>query len=383
MFNRFGFNYNNIYSTQEEDIKTTPDHYETDVNRPIPPIYFECPYSEIRVEIGSDMADEVGVFTKFILEAVQKNYTPEKISSSIAIAISVVEEEIDYLCGIGFINKKENHEFALTEAGIRFHKLLETIENFNRNSQILMLNRYTSQVEIPFTQEHVPTENSLKLPARTKDIFLKNRNFENSKEIVLSHFHSFFENLTDQQIDSVYIQITSAIPGTSRYFYLDKHPSWKENQPQQIHERGSIYLKHPIDTITYRYTDNEYEKYKNLIDTLEKIMQFAPDLLSDKAACFLKKAAKIRSANDRNEKVYFDIITGFPVDEAFYLSEADIKGKNAIVAEVPLEIPDNDTESVMLDYDEVIRISEHSIEHSLYQPVFFDELIPYGKENDE
>lgn len=258
------------------------------------------------------MLDDIGQFTKFILWAIGKGYKLNEIDQIIELGEYVILEEIIYLCKIGFIIEK-NDTYSLSENGLSYLKLIDTIEYINSLDILAHVNCFTGKVQ-EFNgqnyEKNVLNEDIQNLPMLVSKQFFYNKNYANSREFILENYDELFQDLSETQKESIYIEIASDRDIKYVIYELNEIPNADFDFSKEILFSPNLLLKRPIQKFSYSIKDERLEKYRNVLSTLSMVEKFDKELLSLKSLDMIGWEDEEKKFNKGNTVICVDACKG-------------------------------------------------------------------------
>lgn len=302
------------------------------------PIRFACPILAVKFKVGSELLDEAGRFTRFVLQALASGYTAHDINATIEVGEYQVLEEINYLCKTGFASES-SPGYALSEKGLAYVHLIEAVEKINALPPVAAVNCFSGAVQaaaVCFPKEKIDN-GALFLPDSVNKQLFYNKNYGNAREFVLEQYSEFFTDLDESLTESIYVQISSVDIGNVRYllYELNEVPAADYEVPPESAGEKLVYIDRNIERIFYMLQDERLEKYRNALDSLDSFRHFDKELLTPKALSLLALADMEKEVNKNPSFVLVDS----------HRNEV-IRSINVPKAERPsLHIPDNRSSS--------------------------------------
>lgn len=304
-----------------------------------------CPMVKAIVKINSEILDDAGQFTKFILWTIGSGYTVENIDSIIELGEYVIQEELLYLTQIGFL-VKDHDKYLLSDNGKSYLNLISTVEKINSMNIPVHINCYTGEVMGLITNTY-SLENSpdiQKLPDIIARQFFYNKDYANSKEYLLKNYMDLFENINEGQKESLYTEIISERTVEYILLRLDDIPSVTENSWLITSDTSAVILRHTIANISFKVVDERLNNYRNVLETLSLLKMFDEALLSQKAAEIIVWKNNEIIANKTMKGIFLDLATNELLNN---IEKHHIKGTYSII-QLPkhYEVEDIDLEEM-------------------------------------
>lgn len=271
-----------------------------------------CPVVKAKININSGMLDDIGQFTKFILWAIGKGYSLNEIDQVIELGEYMILEEIVYLCNIGFVIDN-NNSYSLTENGLTYIKLIDTIENVNTLGISVHINCFTGEVQ-KFNEHYYNIDGIngkiQKLPEIVSKQFFYNKNYANSREFVFENFTELFQDLNEIHKESINIEL-KIDKGTKYVIYeLSEVPSVEFDYSNEAITGPALLFKRAIQKFSYSYKDERLENYRNVLPTLSMMKKFDKELLSPKSFDLILWENEEREINKGNAVICVDAYKG-------------------------------------------------------------------------
>lgn len=271
-----------------------------------------CPVIKAKININSGMLDDIGQFTKFILWAIGKGYSLNEIDQVIELGEYLILEEVVYLCKIGFVIDN-NNSYSLTENGLTYLKLIDTVENVNTLGISVHINCFTGEVQ-KFNEHYYNIDDIngkiQKLPEIVSKQFFYNKNYANSREFVFKNYTELFQDLNEVHKESIYIEI-KIDKGTKYVIYeLSEAPSVEFDYCNETITGPALLFKRAIQKFSYNYKDERLENYRNVLSTLSMIKKFDKELLSLKSLNMILWENEEREINKGNTVICVDAYKG-------------------------------------------------------------------------
>lgn len=304
------------------------------------------------ISVGSDRLDDLGQFTKFILWAVNKEYSIHDISEAIELSELIVEDEVAYLQQIGFVQENDAGQFV-TETGLGYIALLSAIDSFNTQKHTARLNYFSGDLsEInPLVVTTLPSNENV-LPEKLSKFIVQNRDYHPLQKYAKSKFEHAFSHLRPEFYESLYFYMSSGVHDAvvyQKYKILDIPALCKQSTNSGD---TMLILERELLKYEFTYTDDRLLRYRSVLDTLEKLHQFDSTLLSDAADTLLQWAKNEQIVNATTKPLIFDTATGTPLEE--YPPAPPINTRN--IPYIPkLHIPPREC-----SYSDYINISSNS-----------------------
>ncbi|MNB92464.1 hypothetical protein D3C75_395680 [compost metagenome] len=298
-----------------------------------------CPVNKARISLYSDMLDDMGQFTKFILWSIGKGYSLEKIDEVIELGEYLIREELLYLCKIGFL-VEENDQYILSENGKSYLSLMNVIETINRSDIQVEINYYTGQVSAAnrrcFDSSRLDKDIP-KLPKRVSRHFFYNKNFANAKELIMNEYADCFTELSERQKESLYV-ILDCDKETSyvQYSLADADaPSMVYEMDKWNSNDASILLKRTVYCHKFAYVDHRLDRYRNVLSTLRSLSNFEKDLLSPHSYDIMLLENEEKRINEALAPLYLDTYSGEVCER---IQRSPIPRSNQRIADIYLPV---------------------------------------------
>lgn len=289
------------------------------------PIKVYCPIMNATLVINSKLLEQMSEFTQFILYSIGKGSLPKDIVKTVDLGTYIVEEEINYLIKIGLIYL-ENERYYLSEKGKEYYDVIKIIENIGEEDLKVQINCFNGQIISPIKEVKLNKdieENIQKLKVKVVKELYQNRDFANSREYIFQKLGEVFEENENINLDNIYITIDYERGDLNIPIYINDVNSIKNIQNiSNYHESKSkcnseeitleedseknIQLKREILQIEVEVTYEELEKYKNTLTTLQNLLLFDQELLSDKSKYLLDLWERQKNIK---KIIYFDTVT--------------------------------------------------------------------------
>lgn len=277
---------------------------------------FFCPVIKSKLTVQSEMLDEVGQFTKFILWSLSEGYTINDIDMTIELGDFVVIEEINYLCNIGFLIDS-GERYTLTENGKMYLSLIKTVEYVNTLELNVLINCYTGEVQkyngVIFCKDSITAEYQ-KLPEAVSRQFFYNLNYSNSREFLFNNYENLFNELNESQIKSINVGLICEKEIHYIKYTLEEIPSISIDYSSMLNGAPCLLLSRSYLKNNYKIFDERIENYRNVIPTLMMIDKFENGLLSDKALDFISYYNEEKQLNQEELVFFLDMYSGETVD---------------------------------------------------------------------
>lgn len=277
------------------------------------PISIFCPMVSAKVTISSELLDDIGQFTKFIIWALGSGYMTDDIDNVIEIGDYVIKDEMNYLCEVGMMQHSDE-SYSLTRLGNEYFTLIKVIDEFNSLEIIAHINCHTGLLEPPREKIYSFDEaNNLghRLSSIIAKEFLQNKDYENAKEYVFSNLGEMFVNLNQKQIKSIYVELKNEWQEFYKHLILESVPDFNEDmQSEAVKDVQSILLKRTIYSFQYKVINNDLNYYRNAIDTLKILKNLDANLLSDKSFELINLKNEESSINAGIKPIYLDAVSG-------------------------------------------------------------------------
>ncbi|MGC7872082.1 hypothetical protein ACPUYX_11200 [Desulfosporosinus sp. SYSU MS00001] len=271
-----------------------------------------CPVLKAKININCATLDDVGQFTKFILWAIGNGYNLSEIDRVIELGEYVVLEEVIYLCKIGFVIEN-NNTYSLSENGVTYLRLIDTLENVNSLDILVHINCFTGEVQK--FNEHNYDKNSLneeiqKLPEIVSRKFFFNKNYANSREFLFENYSELFQDLSETHKESIYIEIESDKETKYIIYELNQVPSADFDYSNETIIGPTLLFKRPIKKFSYSMKDERLENYRNVLSTLAMLEKFDEELLSYKSHNLILMEDEEKKINKGNTVIFVDAFKG-------------------------------------------------------------------------
>lgn len=271
-----------------------------------------CPVIQGKIRINSGMLDDIGQFTKFILWAIGKGYKLNEIDQIIELGEYVILEEIIYLCKIGFVIEN-NDTYILSENGLTYLKLIDTIEKVNSMNISIHINCFTGEVqhfnEFNYERNNL-NEEIQKLPKIVSKQFFYNKNYANSREFLFDNYNELIKDLSDALKESIYLEIESEKETKYVIYELTEIPSADYDFSNENLSGSTLLFKRPIQKFSYSIKDERLQNYRNVLSTLFMIEKFDKELLSSKSLDMILWEAEEKKFNTGNMVINVDACKG-------------------------------------------------------------------------
>lgn len=295
------------------------------------PINIFCPMVSAKVTINSELMDDIGQFTKFIIWAFGSGYETDDINNVIELGEYVIQDELNYLCEIGMMQHLDEN-YSLTRLGNEYFTLIKSIDEFNSMEITVHINCHTGLIESPREKKYsFDDANNLgyRLSSIVAKEFFQNKDYENSKEYIFAHYKEMFASLNQKQIDSIYVEIDNEWQEFYKHLILDSVPDFNEDmRSEAVKDVQSILLKRTVYSLKYKIVNCDLDYYRSAIDTLKTLKKFDAGLLSDKALEIIDLKNEESSINDGITLLYLDSVFGELSD---WILNNNVKERKAVI----------------------------------------------------
>ncbi|MDR3154589.1 MAG: hypothetical protein LBW85_10065 [Deltaproteobacteria bacterium] len=283
-----------------------------------PAIELYCPVQEVKITVGSKLLDDMGQFSKFILSAAGEGHTAKEVSETIEIKEYVVNDEMNYLRSIGFIQDGSDGKQLISESGKSYLNLIACVSGFNGKEVKAQLNCYTGMItELNPRRKRELNANDTVLPSQVNRYLVHNRNFENSKDYVISAYEGDFRGLNKTQEDSIYVNVEVEDTRTVDHvkYVLETLPELADREGDPHPKHHVICLERELNEYRRVYRNASLEAYRNVLPTLRNVLDFDDTLLSDAAKRLLRLEEAENLINGKAGTIVIDAATGEEVPE--------------------------------------------------------------------
>jgi len=279
----------------------------------------EIPFLKATLILSTNLLDELGSFSSFLLIASEEKATVEEICRVTQLQKFVILEEYRYLTKIGLVEQSTDELFLLTQRGHQFVNLIHVVEQFNKERHLVLINCITGCFEV-YQEPNIEKEVSLqKLPSKIIYELYQNENPFNAKEILLEHF-SFPEEVTEELNIEVELEYTpiylsrsiKRIPQAEEQPLFSINEPGEEDEPVRYNQEEEIYItmSRTFLAVQWNLETPSLDEYQNVIDTLSRLNQFDDSLLSKKASKILLLAKEEEQLIKMLPILYIDQLTG-------------------------------------------------------------------------
>lgn len=271
-----------------------------------------CPINNAKIELGSTLLDDMGQFTKFILWTIGEGYAPDIINEVIELNELILDEEIEYLIKVGLLAMSEE-TLKLSLQGQRYKILIDRIEETVRNPYQVMINRYSGDIS---EQSVAPVSKSelisdiTRLPVKVSRHFLNNKNFSNSLEWIKLIDSEKFSGLDPQFLESIYTELHIEKEIVYSELEMLDVPNPHDDYYDSKDNSSGIILQREIQDQTFEIVDNRLEKYRNVLPTLNQLLSFDEELVSDRTIEVLEYSIEEMRINKNSYSVTVDTYSG-------------------------------------------------------------------------
>lgn len=271
------------------------------------PLKAYCPVMDVTLTIGSELLDQMGEFTRYILYLIGQGYTIEDINEIIELGEFIIHEEVDYIDKIGLIQQSE-YGYILTEIGQKYFNLLFVLDELNKQgikAQLNCFNGYIYDSDWNTLTYKECDDNYLKLRVKIIKELYQNRNPANSKEYILNKFSNMIKaNLKEDEIEKLYVSLSYERSDKYKEIFIKEASSIKENQSEL--EEADIIIVHNVIPFKIRAEFLELQEYRNVLSTLKNLKLFDFELISQKASNLLELEDEEKFINSiNNQKIYY------------------------------------------------------------------------------
>lgn len=311
------------------------------------------PVMEVKIYCHSKIIDDMGAFTRIVLENIGDNVSIDDFVDVIQLKKEIVEEEIEYLSDHGLIDKDK---LSLTELGKEYYSVIKCINQFEtigfdayidlHNGDVLPLDgKYT------FIEKDAVSNNEMVMDIKVSEVFFRNDNYQNSKEIVQEYIVSN-GILNESYMGSLY---TTLKIGPKGYFKLiiDDYQKYDGNNIGPF-----LSIRIPLGVYYFQKYYKNLDGFRTILDTLEKVKIFDESLLSKKSSSLLevyfaeKEEPLISQAFD-----LYSLVTMTGTDSCDYVEDDDKTDIELPAQTISIEIEKfNDIRLEEVDYKECSRI---------------------------
>ncbi|MDN4066657.1 hypothetical protein QYF50_02020 [Paenibacillus vini] len=335
-----------------------------------------CPINKGRILLYSNMLDDMGQFTKFILWAIGKRYSLEQIDEVIELGEYIIREELLYLCKIGFL-VEENDQYTLSENGKSYLSLMNVIETINHSDIRIKINYYTG--EVSSANDRCFDSNGLDmdiptLPKRVSRHFFFNKNFANAKEFLLNEYAYYFTELSEHQKESLYVILDCEKDTSYVQYVLSEIPSIASETDTQISNGSSLLLKRTVYRYKFSYIDHRLDRYRNVLPTLRSLSKFEKELLSSRSYDIILLESEEQQRTEALAPIYQDTYSDEVSDQ---IHASHIPHSNQRIADIHLPVRYEHLDESMMPSQWDIDHEEWSLSKSEVKSITLAQLVPF------
>jgi hypothetical protein len=334
-----------------------------------------CPVTKIIIKLYSTELDDVGAFTKFVLQSIAEGYSISEISNVVGLGEAIVQEELSYLEQIGFLVVENEHPetYALSGRGAEFYALMDVIEKVEEESYCALVENYTGEVITlrDFIDEN-STNISQSLPIKIQRQLLYNNNYNNSLELFTAEHVELLSKLSEKDRESLYTRLNFDIRETS---YIELIADSSDNDlfdttvvPDDLQSYLSI--RSCKLNIKLSLQDTRLNLYRSALNTLRLLLSLDSELLSQKAKNILSLHEEEEQLNKSIKSILFNNIESglLSVIQDGELLIPSVLIANEVTADIAIDI----TESKLEDLIETDILSEIKPDLTEFLPILMN-----------
>lgn len=270
-----------------------------------PDIHIFCPATIGTLQLKSDAIDTVNPFTRFILWAIQHNFTVNDIAETICFNKNIINDELEHL-------EKEHlitSTCSLTDSGKDFCETMNLIEQFNKAAHKIIVNKYTGTFE-EYTDDKLCECNDLRysLPDIVQLNVMRQYNYGPTIDYFQKYFSKKYD-IPNMFRDSItkFVRIEKEVSGYLRYVYSPT------NEPDVGINTHLIQLNYDIFHFKYVAKNQLLDLYRNAENSLLMLKKLDSSLLSEHANSILSQFEEEDKINSLISDVSYNAFDNYTV----------------------------------------------------------------------
>ena len=281
VYNNDSFNHSKRSETEEKGlVKVTATdelkrNLKVELSVKVDELALYCPIHNAKIFIHSNIVDQMGDISKFVISSLYQGHSVEEISSLTRLGEATINEEVEYLVNGGLL---ENDKQTLTDLGEQYGLLIKTVSDTAEGVSVLY-NSFTNKFELVDTGEYAisPKEKFI-LKSRGNPIEMRNDDFANSRKLAEQYLEKECK-LIKEISRSIYttVKVTKKIDKYKPVYVQDFSHGYNYDLG------GCVKIAIPIEKITCKPRYKWIDKYREIIPKISEFDKRFYDLLSDKA----------------------------------------------------------------------------------------------------
>lgn len=278
-------------------------------------IQIACPVIYVDMKIESQIIDDVKPFTAFVLKALSDGYTAKQISDVVGLGDAIIDEEISYLRGIGFLSKEEFGKLSVR--GQEFCHLVTAIETIEKLGTKACVELHTGKVISPIFAAQPFPENVPRIPKRVHVNSLYARNYGDALDYAKETHEEALACLTEMQRESLYVQLSfdreEICYSPLQWEYLPPYKVVTTAQGDRV-----LRFRRSVICIDYTLRDTSLDKYRKILDSLSAVNAVHHELLSEQGQHL---SARYEQESRRTKSKYYDNLAGVFIEDGLVRAE--------------------------------------------------------------
>jgi hypothetical protein len=294
------------------------------------PMMVYRPVLKAGISIVSDDLDEMGLFSRFILWMIGQETSVDMMEEVTLLDRSLILEELVFLKEIGLVEERSPSLLQLTDLGEEVFRKMKAIESFNQSEHQILIDCVTGNL-IPFHEELLDEQDVAGGQPILKDKIVRElyQNLDpcNSREFLFSHYE--FPELSEEEREALHVEVKAygrtfyqpvlvfSVPDISHSDALIEPIARIEQIPCEEQNKeivSGVSVVYPFLPFTLKLVHKELERYRSVLDTLDRLHEFDPDLLGEKALRLLEWRDTERRLSQGIPKLYLDQVSGAIID---------------------------------------------------------------------
>lgn len=276
------------------------------------------PYMKVGVKFIEKEEVSLNAFQIFLLDAIMEGASISQMEDATQLTGNVIESELLQLEAQKLVIKKED-DYELTDLSNKILLVAKSIRSLNNEKQVFCLNLITGVLEsfddaefqIPDKDELILKRKMISLDGLSiednMDFFAKNLETfktmdDESVEIVLSSIYAEFNVLRSQDAQSTIYYKERELFGIP--CLIGDDTIYSENK------ENSVLIEAAYKEVSFLFTTNLIQKYKQVIPDVSKLGNTFPELISEEAKKILKENELCESYNANVDRYIFDSTSG-------------------------------------------------------------------------